>query len=305
MRFLQTSWHRHERDRNGWEIERQEMKGRIARLEGSTRKSDASNKSLKKYINMLEKALKDRDAQVKALKAGGDAHIKDSARDSNERDNLAVKKERRKFLWTTDGSGTDSIIAAQDKPHNSFLDTEGEGEKGDEDPDRGSLKGFMDKTQGELTYLIVSPSNPLPPREPPPPEDILLQSSYGPGQGQQSLEEIYQQQARQKNMRESSLSRPSPSPNHHPPPVPTSNLVVRNQDPPVSRSLADQQPLPTASSQEWSSTFQMPEQPAEEQVTKINHTFDTYGREISSEETEKEPQTEADGWDFNEAAQFP
>lgn len=70
MRFLQTEWHRHERDRNGWEIERQEMKGRIARLEGSTRKSDSSNKSLKKYVNMLEKALKERDSQVKALKAG-------------------------------------------------------------------------------------------------------------------------------------------------------------------------------------------------------------------------------------------
>jgi hypothetical protein len=70
MRFLQSEWHRHERDRNGWEIERQEMKGRIARLEGSTRKSDSSNKSLKKYVNMLEKALKERDAQVKALKAG-------------------------------------------------------------------------------------------------------------------------------------------------------------------------------------------------------------------------------------------
>jgi striatin 1/3/4 len=72
MRFLQTEWHRHERDRNGWEIERQEMKGRIARLEGNTRKSDSSNKSLKKYINMLEKALKERDTQVKALKAGVD-----------------------------------------------------------------------------------------------------------------------------------------------------------------------------------------------------------------------------------------
>lgn len=98
MRFLQTEWHRHERDRNGWEIERQEMKGRIARLEGSTRKSDASNKSLKKYINMLEKALKDRDAQVKALKAGSDVHTKDS-RDGKEKESLAVKKERRKHLW--------------------------------------------------------------------------------------------------------------------------------------------------------------------------------------------------------------
>lgn len=100
MRFLQTEWHRHERDRNGWEIERQEMKGRIARLEGSTRKSDASDKSLKKYINMLEKALKERDSQVKALKAGSDVVFKDSIRESKEKQSLAVKKERRKFQWT-------------------------------------------------------------------------------------------------------------------------------------------------------------------------------------------------------------
>jgi striatin 1/3/4 len=97
MRFLQTEWHRHERDRNGWEIERQEMKGRIARLEGSTRKSDASNKSLKKYVNMLEKALKERDAQVKALKAGGEAKAGESIPEGKGKENLAVKKERRKL----------------------------------------------------------------------------------------------------------------------------------------------------------------------------------------------------------------
>ena len=99
MRFLQTEWHRHERDRNSWEIERQEMKGRIARLEGSTRKSDASNKSLKNYINMLEKALKDRDAQVKALKAGGDIQAKDPS-NGKDKENLSVKKERRMYFRT-------------------------------------------------------------------------------------------------------------------------------------------------------------------------------------------------------------
>jgi striatin 1/3/4 len=306
MRFLQTEWHRHERDRNGWEIERQEMKGRIARLEGSTRKSDASNKSLKKYVNMLEKALKDRDAQVRALKAGGDAKLGESIREGKEKESLHVKKERRELSLMGGKSYADVDEAAQEKPHNSFLDTE-EGEKLDEDPDRGSLKGFMDKTQGELTYLMVSPSNPLPPRDPPPPEDILLQPpSFSQAPGQPSLEEIYQQQARQKNLRESNLPRPSPSPNHHPPPVPsTSNLSVRNLDPQVSRSLADQQPLPQTTQQEWSSTFQTSEQSAEEQVTKVNHSFDSYGRQIDAEESEKEHQTEADGWDFSETAQFP
>ncbi|KAI6713828.1 hypothetical protein JHW43_003679 [Diplocarpon mali] len=301
MRFLQVEWHRHERDRNGWDIERQEMKGRIARLEGSTRKSDASNKSLKKYIVMLEKALKDRDSQVKALKAGAEVQSKESVQDVKERAGLAVKQEWRMFSRLEEFADANGA-AAQEKPRNSFLVT-GEGEKTDEDPDRGSLKGFMDKAQGELTYLMIAPSNPLPPREPSPPEEILSQPSYKPGQSQPSLEEIYQQQARQKNMRESNLSRPSPTPNHHPPPVPSSNLVIRTQDPPPSRSLADQQPLPT-SSQEWSSTFQLPEQAAEGQVTKVNHSFDSYGREINVEGGEKEPQTEADGWDFNEAAQF-
>jgi striatin 1/3/4 len=98
MRFLQTEWHRHERDRNGWEIERQEMKGRIARLEGSTRKADSSNKSLKKYISMLEKALKERDAQVKQLKAGAEVNLGDSIRDAKEKESSDFKKhgKRRK-----------------------------------------------------------------------------------------------------------------------------------------------------------------------------------------------------------------
>lgn len=295
MRFLQTEWHRHERDRNAWEIERQEMKGRIAKLEGSTRKSDASNKSLKKYVNMLERALKERDTMVKDLKAGKDIPTPELIRVTKEKECLAVKKERREYSALPGSSLT--LIAHQDKPHNSFLDTEGdaEAEKLDEDPDRGNLKGFMDKTQGQLTYLMVSPSNPLPPREPLPVEDILMQPMSFVGPGQQSLEEIYQQQARQKSMRES--SRPSPSPNHQPPPVP-SVLAVRHPE----RSLADQQPLPQAS-QEWPSTFQISETTPEDQVTKINHSFDQYGREINVEE--EKSQTEADGWDFNEAAAFP
>lgn len=98
MRFLQTEWHRHERDRNAWEIERQEMKGRIARLEGSTRKSDSSNRALKKYVNMLEKALKERDSQVKALKAGKEVNI-ESIRDMKEKETAEYKKHnvRRKY----------------------------------------------------------------------------------------------------------------------------------------------------------------------------------------------------------------
>lgn len=77
MRFLQTEWHRHERDRNGWEIERQEMRGRIANLEGQTRRNTRTTVGLNKYISMLEKTIRDlRDTKSKdgmpddALNAG-------------------------------------------------------------------------------------------------------------------------------------------------------------------------------------------------------------------------------------------
>lgn len=66
MRFLQTEWHRHERDRNAWEIERQEMKARIASLEGSGRRADAHQKSLGKYVKMLEGALQKERKKSKA-----------------------------------------------------------------------------------------------------------------------------------------------------------------------------------------------------------------------------------------------
>lgn len=70
MRFLQTEWHRHERERNAWEIEKQEMKGRIANLEGQARRADATQKALKKYVSILERKVKDQAAQLK-----GDAAI--------------------------------------------------------------------------------------------------------------------------------------------------------------------------------------------------------------------------------------
>lgn len=92
MRFLQTEWHRHERDRNAWEIERQEMKGRIARLEGSTRKADSSNVSLKRYISMLEKALRERDAKLKALANGTSVSVKDEKDDRFAKRNLARRE---------------------------------------------------------------------------------------------------------------------------------------------------------------------------------------------------------------------
>ena len=70
MRFLQTEWHRHERDRNAWEIEREEMKKRIAILEGESRTSKGLRSSLEKHVKILELALKRERERVKALGKG-------------------------------------------------------------------------------------------------------------------------------------------------------------------------------------------------------------------------------------------
>lgn len=67
MRFLQTEWHRHERDRNAWEIERAEMKSRIGRLEGDLRTSRRLHESLGKHVRLMETALKREREKVKKL----------------------------------------------------------------------------------------------------------------------------------------------------------------------------------------------------------------------------------------------
>lgn len=108
MRFLQTEWHRHERDRNAWEIEKQEMKGRIANLEGAARRADATQKALKKYVAILEAKVKEQSAQLKA--AAGGAKVEEPAKPAKlDREALIQAKlhcesgdyalRRDTFLW--------------------------------------------------------------------------------------------------------------------------------------------------------------------------------------------------------------
>lgn len=69
MRFLQTEWHRHERDRNAWQIERAEMKSRIGKLEGDGRTSKRLQESLGKHVKILENALKREREKAKVAPA--------------------------------------------------------------------------------------------------------------------------------------------------------------------------------------------------------------------------------------------
>lgn len=72
MRFLQLEWHNHERARNAWDIERAEMKAKIAKQEGEVRSAKKLNDQLNRHIRMLEQALMN-ERKKKADSAGGDA----------------------------------------------------------------------------------------------------------------------------------------------------------------------------------------------------------------------------------------
>ena len=72
MRFLQLEWHNHERARNAWDIERAEMKAKIAKQEGEVRSAKKLNDQLNKHIRMLEQALLNERARSKAAAIGGE-----------------------------------------------------------------------------------------------------------------------------------------------------------------------------------------------------------------------------------------
>ena len=90
MRFLQTEWHRHERDRNAWEIERAEMKSRIARLEGEARTAKRLHESLGNQDKILEIALTKEREKIKSLSKGEKVDL--------QRDPREVAREELKAL---------------------------------------------------------------------------------------------------------------------------------------------------------------------------------------------------------------
>ena len=92
MRFLQTEWHRHERDRNAWEIERAEMKARIARLEGEARTAKRLHDSLGKHVKILEIALTKEREKVKSLSKGEPVDLRRDPREAAKEDLKAIGK---------------------------------------------------------------------------------------------------------------------------------------------------------------------------------------------------------------------
>ncbi|EEP79175.1 conserved hypothetical protein [Uncinocarpus reesii 1704] len=141
MRFLQSEWHRHERDRNAWEIERAEMKSRIGKLEGDARTSKRMHESLGKHVKILEIALKKEREKVKKLAAGEKV---DLGKDPKE-----LAKESLKILQTqfpkTSNVGLDADVDHEDPTHSAM----------DHDTERDKSRNFLGKCSQEIAYHVI------------------------------------------------------------------------------------------------------------------------------------------------------
>jgi hypothetical protein len=98
MRFLQIEWHNHERARNAWDIERAEMKAKIAKQEGEGRQAKRLNEQLDRQVRMLEMALRNERAKSKGGKVeekkGADPG-KEKKKNGDEKGTKAQKRARK------------------------------------------------------------------------------------------------------------------------------------------------------------------------------------------------------------------
>lgn len=308
MRFLQTEWHRHERERNAWQIERAEMKSRIGKLEGDGRTNKRLRESMDKHIRLLEHALKKEREKAKSPQSG-------SQTEDKKEESQVTKQNVRP--------------PSKGKPHNSFLDLEPEDQSSpnlrhESERDRSRL--YLGKCVEEVSYHVLSFNGQQQYSEES--EQALQNHQYANDQQpQRSLEEVYVQQRQKQVPNNIGSLGPSPQPNHQPPPVPRVSdipaLSRTSQQPEqasyMTRSLperqAQQQGAPLTAidrSNQPRSEHSFSNRDRDEHVEKVAHSYDSYGRPILSREEEEKPRiseesevADADGWNFDDPAEPP
>ncbi|SPO35650.1 related to STRIATIN [Pseudozyma flocculosa] len=107
LHFLQSEWRRYERDRNEWEIERAEMRARIALLEGERRGVENLKTDLMRRVKMLEYAL--RQERSKYLSSS-------SASASTSQPAVAKNPLLQGLEKSTSASGRSSPARSEDMP---------------------------------------------------------------------------------------------------------------------------------------------------------------------------------------------
>lgn len=326
MRFLQTEWHRHERERNAWQIERAEMKSRIGKLEGDGRTNKRLRESMDKHIRLLEHALKKEREKAKSVQSESQTEDKKEESQVTKQNVRPISKGR--YISALSHHWWLRKHQSIGKPHNSFLDLEPEDQSSpslrhESERDRSRL--YLGKCIEEVSYHVLS-FNGQQQQYSEELEQAPQNHQYANDQQpQRSLEEVYVQQ-RQKQLPNNVGSQgPSPLPNHQPPPVPRvsdiSALSRTSQQPEqasyMTRSMPERQtqqqsaPLTAIDrSNQPRSEYSFPNRDGDEQVEKIAHSYDSFGRPIPLREVEESPGTsdepevaDADGWNFDDPAE--
>ncbi|KAF7185645.1 Striatin Pro11 [Pseudocercospora fuligena] len=314
MRFLQIEWHNHERARNAWDIERAEMRAKIAKQEGEVRQAKRINEQLERQVRMLENALKNERKKkgVNGTAATNEAGEGETGMQVKTEDAKAGEKgSKRAYSNEHDASTRDRGLTAHLAayvPHNSFLETEEMSEKEREQYLDNTSK-YLKNCMKEIQYLLT------PPQHPPPPQMLPNGHITGLPEPPLSMEEMYAQQhprANQRNQPRQVLPQQPLPPNHQPPPVPQMQSQYGQQNQGVNYVDYNHQ------GQQPSDFVQQTQQPAyEEQVENVTHTYDNKGRPVQDPPAQQQihqsenlqllskgmkEQAEADGWTFDEEA---
>ncbi|KAF2484674.1 WD40-repeat-containing domain protein [Neohortaea acidophila] len=289
MRFLQIEWHNHERARNAWDIERAEMRAKIAKQEGETKHAKRINEQLDRQVRMLEVAL--RKEREKSKDGGARAATPDiKEKESRSKKNLdaeAVKSRAREEAL--EATAAAEMMPEEEKEREHYVDT---------------TTKYLKKCMNEIQYLLT------PPQHLPPPQ-VLPNGNYTGLTEPPSLEEIYaRNQLRGYRQHSQALPQPSSLPNHQPPSAPNSlpqSSSAQQQDSGNVRYREFQKSQMLAQPEVEAQPQQNTSVQYDDQIESITHTFDARGREIQTPVVET-PQTarvihtlpEADGWTFDD-----
>ncbi|KAJ5912608.1 hypothetical protein N7504_001491 [Penicillium tannophilum] len=291
MRFLQTEWHRHERDRNAWEIERAEMKSRIGQLEGELRTSRRLQESLGKHVRLMETALK--KEREKSKKLANNESIEDM-KDPKEvaRENVEFLKEQR--------SNPDPNANPEDPSSSEFR----------QEDEREKSRVYLAKCAQEIAYHVIPTSHP-----PPDLSDPDLSSHLYANQqlSQQNLEEAYIQQQRQKANhmmgREEMLQNHQSAGNQYAENAPQARVHHQYGQGSVPRDAMDRRPV---DAQQHPVTATDNRKPAYEQGLVDERAVDSQSayeaqgpqvavkEELPSQRANDERGEDMDGWNFDE-----
>ncbi|KAF2218982.1 WD40-repeat-containing domain protein [Elsinoe ampelina] len=290
MRFLQLEWHSHERARNAWDIERAEMKSKIAKQEGELRHSRRLNEQLERQIKMLELALKNERVRNKDKAA----------------DNVALSPAKTPSK-ATDKDASDNKKDTKVPDPTAILENLVQPELTPEerDQERDKSRKYLEKCMQEIQYLLT-PATHAPPQ-------ATLPNGQLPGILEPPaavLQEHYARQRQNMQNAQNNLAAQTEFHNHQNMPVQRGADTMPNSMPNMDHGYGAQenqyaQQIPRVSVSQPEALPRLPNshpQSNEHSQEKTNQMYDPMSRPVGAEEPQSPARQaeESGGWNFSD-----